>query len=414
MTDTPSAHPQPFRLMPLAFAALAGTMAMMAYVAVIGPVVRRLGLPEWVAGLSVTAGGVFWMLLARWWGGVSDRHGRKPVLLIGLGAFALTYGALALGVDLALRGLVAPLGVIALLIVTRSLVGAFYAAVPPTAAATIADHTLPQWRAASMAKLGTANALGMVVGPAAAGWLATHDLGLALYAAAMLPLLALLVVSLGVHHRVPPRVPHAAAPAGGKKPGPALGLFDPRLRQACTTAFLAMVSVAIAQVLVGFLAIDRLGLSEQAGARVAGLSLTAVGVSLVVSQQFVMRLKGVPPTRWIWLGALIAGLGFGGVLFAFSQSAILLCYGIAAFGMGLIFPTFQAMAANAVESHEQGAAAGVLSAAQGLGMVLGPLGGTLLYHVAPALPYLVVGAALLALSLFTAVRGGVRPASRAH
>lgn len=408
MTDATTA--QPFRLLPLAFAALAGTMAMMAYVAVIGPVVRRLGLPEWVAGLSVTAGGVFWMLLARWWGGVSDRHGRKPVLLIGLGAFALTYGALALGVDLALRGLLAPLVVIALLIVTRSLVGAFYAAVPPTAAATIADHTPPQLRAASMAKLGTANALGMVVGPAAAGWLATHDLGLALYAAATLPVLALLVVSLGVPHRVP----HAAAPAGGKKTGPALRLFDPRLRQACTTAFLAMVSVAIAQVLVGFLAIDRLGLSEQAGARVAGLSLTAVGVSLIVSQQFVMRLKGVPPTRWIGLGALIAGLGFGGVLFAFSQSAILLCYGIAAFGMGLIFPTFQAMAANAVEAHEQGAAAGVLSAAQGLGMVLGPLGGTLLYHVAPALPYLVVGAALLALSLFTAVRGGVRPTSSAH
>lgn len=401
MSDTtaPATTARPFSLLPLAFAALAGTMAMMAYVAVIGPVVRRLGLPEWVAGLSVTAGGVCWMLLARWWGGVSDRHGRKPVLLTGLTAFALVYGALAFGVDMALQGLLAPLAVIALLILTRSLVGAFYAAVPPAAAAAIADHTPPQQRAASMAKLGTANALGMVAGPAAAGWIATRDLGLALYAAAVLPVLALLVIAFALPHRAP-----SHALPGGKKPGPALRLLDPRLRLACVTAFLAMTSVAIAQVLVGFFAIDRLGLSEQAGARVAGLSLTAVGVSLIASQQFVMRLKGIPPTRWIWIGTLIAGLGFCSVLFAHSQTAILASYGTAAFGMGLVFPTFQAMAANAVEPHEQGAAAGVLSAAQGLGMVLGPLAGTLLYHLTPALPYLLVGGALLALSAHTALR----------
>lgn len=400
MSDTAAAPAaQPFRMLPLAFAALTGTMAMMAYVAVIGPVVRSLALPEWVAGLSVTAGGVCWMLLARWWGGVSDRRGRKPVLLTGLAVFALVYGALAFGVDMALRGHLGPVAVIALLIVTRSLVGAFYAAVPPTAAATIADHTPPQLRAASMARLGTANALGMVAGPAAAGWIATRDLGLALYAAAVLPVLALLVIGFALPHRPP-----AQALPGGKKPGPALRLLDPRLRLACVTAFLAMTSVAIAQVLVGFFAIDRLGLSEQAGARVAGLSLTAVGVSLIVSQQFVMRLKGVPPTRWIATGALIAGLGFGSVLFAYSQTAILAAYGVAAFGMGLIFPTFQAMAANAVEPHEQGAAAGVLSAAQGLGMVLGPLAGTLLYHLSPALPYLLVGGALIALSAHTATR----------
>ncbi len=391
---------------PLAIAALTGTMAMMAYVAVIGPVVRRLGLPEWVAGLSITVGGVFWMLLARWWGGVSDRHGRKPVLLAGLAAFALVYGALAIGVDLALRGHLAPLAVIALLIVTRALIGAFYAAVPPTAAATIVDHTPPQLRASRMAQLGTANALGMVAGPAAAGWLATRDLGIALYAAATLPVLALLVIGLALPHRAPS---HAVADAG-KRPGAALRLRDPRLRQACATAFLAMTSVAIAQVLVGFFAIDRLGLSEQAGARVAGLSLAAVGVSLIVSQQFVMRCKSVPPTRWIWTGALIGGLGFSSVLFAHSQAALLSSYGFAAFGMGLIFPTFQAMAANAVQPHEQGAAAGVLSAAQGLGMVLGPLAGTLLYRLAPALPYLVVGGALIALSVYTASRTQPRSA----
>lgn len=385
-----------FRFFPLAIAALTGTMAMVAYVAIIGPVVRRLALPEWVAGLSVTVGGVFWMLLARWWGSVSDRHGRKPVLLMGLAVFAAIYLALAFGVDLALRHHLGAVAAIVLLVSTRTFIGAFYAAVPPTAAAAIADNTTADERPAYMAKLGTANALGMVAGPAIAGWLAAHDLGLALYCAAALPVLALLVIWL----RFPRQPPVSATQLGQARPATSVNLLDPRLRQASLTAFTAMASVAIAQVLVGFFAIDRLGLSEEIGARVAGMALTTVGCALIVSQQFVMRMKHVDLSQWVWMGALIAGTGFTSVFLAQSQAAILMSYGTAAFGMGFIFPAFQAMAANAVQRHEQGAAAGTVSAAQGLGMVVGPLAGTLLYQLTPNLPYLLIGAALLALSLY--------------
>lgn len=389
-----------FSLRPLLFAALLGTMAMMAYVAVVGPIVRRLGLPEWVAGLSITAGGVCWMVLARWWGRVSDRHGRKPVLLVGLAVFTLTYLALAIGVDAALHQSLGLGATVMLLVVARCLIGAFYAAVPPTAAALIADHTLPGDRPAQMARLGTANAVGMVLGPAAAGALAAHDLGLALYAAAALPAVALGVVGFGLARDGA----SSAAPRQTRGPGPGVKLLDPRLRHASLTAFTAMASVAIAQVLVGFFAIDRLGLDEQAGARAAGFSLAAVGGALIVSQQFVMRMKSVPLLRWVWMGALIAGAGFASVAAARTQTTLLLCYAVAAFGMGFVFPSFQAMAANAVTPHEQGAAAGTVSAAQGLGMVIGPLAGTLLYRVAPALPYVLIGGALVLLGLFTLQR----------
>ena len=382
---------------PLVFAALAGTMAMMAFVAIVGPIVRQLGLPEWVAGLSVTAGGLLWMLLARWWGRVGDRRGRKPVLLIGFAAFALFYWVLAVGIDLALRQRMGAMAALVLLVAARALIGAFYAAVPPTAAAVIADHTQPRVRPAALAKLGSANAIGMVLGPAAAGWLAGHDLSLALYAAAALPLLALAVVWL----MLPASRPAVAQRPPGAQP---MGLFDARLRVAALTGFAAMGSVAIAQVLVGFFAIDRLGLSLPEGARIAGLALTSVGCALIVSQQCVMRFNTVPMARWITLGALIAGGGFMAVAAVQSAAMLLACYGTMAFGMGLIFPNFQAMAANAVQAHEQGAAAGTLSAAQGLGMVLGPLLGTLLYRQAPTLPYLLVGAGLWALALFTFVR----------
>ncbi len=380
----------------LMFAALAGTMAMMAFVAIIGPIVRRLGLPEWVAGLSVTAGGVLWMLLARWWGGVGDRRGRKPVLVIGFAAFAAIYLTLAYGIDLALRQEITAAAALVLLIVARGLVGAFYAAVPPTTAALVADTTQPAERPSAMAKLGSANALGLVVGPAVAGWLAGRDLALALYFAAVLPLLALAAVSFGLRGGKPTAIrPPGAAP---------MKLFDRRLRMATLTGFAAMGSVAIAQVLVGFFAIDRLNLSVVEGARVAGLALAAVGCALMVAQQLVMRFKQVQMARWIGVGALIAGAGFASVTLVATQWHLLLCYAVMSFGMGLIFPNFQALAANAVEPHEQGAAAGTLSAAQGLGMVLGPLVGTMLYRVAPALPYVLVGAGLWALAAVTLVK----------
>ncbi len=380
----------------LMLAALTGTMAMMAFVAIVGPLVRRLDLPEWVAGLSVTTGGVLWMLLARWWGGVGDKRGRKPVLVVGFAALGLVYLALAYGIDLALRRDITAAAALVLLVVARGLVGAFYAAVPPTAAALVADTTPPAARPAALAKLGSANALGLVLGPAAAGWLAGRDLALALYFAALLPLLALVVVALGL----PSGAPAAARPPGA----PPMKLLDRRLRVAALTAFAAMGSVAIAQVLVGFFAIDRLNLSVVEGARVAGLSLAAVGCSLMVAQQLVMRLKHVPMGRWIGVGALIAGLGFFGVTLVTTQWQMLLSYAVMSFGMGMIFPNFQALAANAVLPHEQGAAAGTLSAAQGLGMVLAPLIGTVLYRVAPALPYAVVGTGLWALAALAFVK----------
>lgn len=378
----------------LVLAALIGTMAMMSFVAVIGPVVRLLGLSEWHAGLSVTAAGVLWMLAARRWGQLSDRIGRKRVLLLAMGAYTGVYLALAMFIDVALQ--VTPPVVVSVLVLVgaRGLIGLFYAAVPPTAAALIADQAPAGQRTQFLARLGSANALGMVLGPAAAGWLAYTHLSLALYVAALLPLLALALLAW----RLPSTAPAAAAASARRTP---LRRLDRRLRLPQLAAFLAMVSVTIAQVTVGFFAIDRLGLAAAEGARMAGIGLTAVGVGLILAQALVMKLE-VPPRRWIVLGALIAGIGFASVAAVQQSWQLPAAYALAAFGMGFVFPSFQALAADAVQAHEQGAAAGTVAAAQGLGMVVGPMLGTLLYRGGPSLPYLLVGVLLLLLCVLAA------------
>lgn len=378
----------------LVLAALIGTMAMMSFVAVIGPVVRLLGLSEWHAGLSVTAAGVLWMLAARPWGQLSDRIGRKRVLVLAMSAYTLVYIALAVFIDVALQTIPPVLVSVLVLVGARGLVGLFYAAVPPTAAALIADQAPPGQRTKFLARLGSANALGMVLGPAAAGWLAYKNLPLALYVAALLPLLALGLLAW----RLPATPPVAAAQQRSRVP---LSRLDPRLRLPQMAAFVAMVSVTIAQVTVGFFAIDRFGLDAAAGARMAGIALTAVGVGLILAQGLVMKLD-VHPRCWIILGALIAGIGFASVAAVQQTWQLPAAYALAAFGMGFVFPSFQALAADAVQAHEQGAAAGTVAAAQGLGMVAGPMLGTLLYRGGASLPYLLVGVLLLVLCVLAA------------
>lgn len=367
---------------------------MMAFVAVIGPMARLLGLQPWHVGAAVTAAGVAWMLMARFWGARSDRLGRRRVLLTALAGFALSYIFLALFMGFALTAVPAVMISFAGMVLGRTLVGAFYAAVPPICAAVVADHLSADRRAHGMAGIGAASALGMVVGPGAAGILAGWSLGASLYVIALLPVMAL----VGVWLFLPADAAHVARKASPLK------LADPRIRRAVCTAFVAMFSVVTAQVVVGFYALDRLGLDPAGAARAAGVALALVGASLFVSQMVLRRLNW-PPLRFVRVGAVAGGVGFGAVLFADSEAALWAAYMVAAAGMGWVYPSLSALAANAVEAHEQGAAAGTMGAAQALGAVAGPIVGAGLYQLSYGAPYGLAAVMLLTAALWPAPPG---------
>ena len=96
------------------------------------------------------------------------------------------------------------------------------------------------------------------------------------------------------------------------------------------------------------------------------------------------------------MGGAISAIGFISVAFTDSAAGLYAAYFVAAAGMGWLFPSFSALAANSVEPHEQGAAAGAVAAAQGFGMVLGPFVGAVVYGVGPSAPYVLAGALLIA------------------
>lgn len=376
-------------LRPLLFANLACTMAMIAYVPLIGPIARTLGLAPWQAGATVTVAGLLWLLLARVWGNASDRLGRRAILLFGCAGVAVSYGLLSLFVDLALYWL--PISAISFvgLLIGRGAVGAFYAAIPASGQALIADNFPPHARAGTMARMGVANAVGMVFGPALAALLAQYSLSLPLYVMTALPCLAFVLLFL----YLPAQEHHL-----GQRAQP-IRLNDPRLRRPLAVAFIGTLSVAVAQITVGFFALDHFALPPATAAQAAGITLTLVGVALILTQLIIARLQW-PAQRMVQVGATVAGLGFAGVCLVTQVWHLWLCYFVAAMGMGWVFPAFSALAANAVNADEQGSAAGAVGAAQGLGVVLGPLLGSSVYALAPYWPYLLISLLLLLIAVW--------------
>lgn len=224
----------------------------------------------------------------------------------------------------------------------------------------------------------------MVIGPGFAGLVGPYSLSLPLYLTAALP-----AVALAVLWRVLPRSEHHAPPSTA-----GLRLTDKRLRRPMAVAFVAMFSVAVAQIIVGFYALDRLHLDPAGAAKAAGIALASVGVALVVAQ-IILRRLGWAPARLIRFGAVIGGFGFAAVTLATSAPLLWACYAIAAFGMGWVYPSVSALAANSVEAHEQGAAAGTVAAAQGLGVILGPIVGSFVYTLDNGAPFVLIGVMLL-------------------
>lgn len=380
-------------LAPLYASSLVCSMGMMGFVAVVGPLAAALTLSPAQMGVTAMAGGVGWVLAARAWGRMADRLGRRRVLLAGVAGFALFYLALCAVAQAGDQGALTPLAAFAGLIAARFAMGLAYSAVPAAGNALIADRFAPDARAGAMGRLGAAQASGLLLGPSFVALTAGPSPILPLFLLALLPLVALALLAW--------RLP-ADGPTGPAPVIEALPMTDARLRPLMVTALAIMTAVGIAQIVVGFVAMDRLGLTGAAATRLAGIALAAVGVALIGAQLAVARLRW-PPARLMAVGGTVAAIGFLVSALAPTAPVLVAAYALAGFGAGWVFPALSAQAANAVGADQQGRAAGAVSTAQGLGAILGPLGGGALYTVGDVWP-LALGAALFLVPVVVGLR----------
>ena len=312
-------------------------------------------------------------------GGLSDRHGRRPVLLLCLLGTSLAY--LLLGLAQTLTSL----------LVAVVLAGAVSGTLA-TAQAYIADSTTKEDRARGLGMIGAAFGLGLIAGPAVGGLLSLHSLSApALFAS----VLALTNCTFGYL-----TVPESHAPRLRKKV-PLLRL-DP-ISQLARILKMRNVRVLLVAVLLLNLAlaglVNNFPLFSQArfgwGTTSNAFFFAFVGVCAVVTQGFLIgRLQPRFGESSLLLGGL-ALVSLNLLLVSLVPSGVLLypIVGILALGMGLAIPSLTALISNRTPAEEQGRLMGGLQAILSLAMILGPATAGLAFdHLGIPAPYLIGGA----------------------
>jgi DHA1 family tetracycline resistance protein-like MFS transporter len=312
-------------------------------------------------------------------GGLSDRRGRRPVLLLCLLGTSLAY--LLLGLAQTLTSL----------LVAVVLAGAVSGTLA-TAQAYIADSTTKEDRARGLGMIGAAFGLGLIAGPAVGGLLSLHSLSApALFAS----VLALTNCAFGYL-----TVPESHAPRLRKKV-PLLRL-DP-ISQLARILEMRNVRVLLVAVLLLNLAlaglVNNFPLFSQArfgwGTTSNAFFFAFVGVCAVVTQGFLIgRLQPRFGESSLLLGGL-ALVSLNLLLVSLVPSGVLLypIVGILALGMGLAIPSLTALISNRTPAEAQGRLMGGLQAILSLAMILGPATAGLAFdHLGIPAPYLIGGA----------------------
>jgi multidrug resistance protein len=325
------------------------------------------------------------LLFSPLWGRVSDRVGRRPVLLLSLAGTAV--GSLITGLA----------GAVWVLFLGRVVDGVSGASVS-VAQAAVADVAPPEQRARLLGLLGAAFGIGFVAGPAIGALAARGGPRVPFVVAAALAGGNALVAL----RRLPETHP---VPEGGRPP-----LVQRVDWRAGGLAALVGVTFTALAAFSAFEATFALFGERRLGFRIAstGATFTAVGLLLVLVQ---VRLLGPTVRRLGEGGTVRAGLllnAAGLVLLMRVHSVPLLVPALAALvvGQGLAGPTLSSMVAGRVGAERRGGVLGVQQAAGGLARVVGPLaGGALFQRVGAAAPY-GVGAALMVLAVAARIGAG--------
>ncbi|TCO75107.1 MFS transporter [Chromatocurvus halotolerans] len=346
--------------------------------AILAPLGREVALSELQITSIISLSALAFGLASPFWGRVSDRVGRKPIIIVGLIGYTIGTLIFTSVFYAGLAGMIGGLSLYVVALVARCAQSLVMSAAGPASTAYAADHTSPAGRTRAMAKLGTANSLGMILGPAVSGALAAFGLLAPLYFAGALSACAALLV-----WRMLPITPPRDR---RKREGPArLRFSDPRLRAYVLTAIALFTGFSAIQQTLGFLVQDTLELDGIATAQMTGAALMVSAIFTFTVQVTAMQWLKLQPGTFIRLGLL--AMLVGAAILGGGSAFLLLAAGMAFLGagLGLTMPAIIAGASLAVSADEQGGAAGLIAACPAIGFVAGPLCGGLLYQVEPAL-----------------------------
>lgn len=308
------------------------------------------------------------------WGRVSDRYGRRPILLITLLGTVLSYLLWVFAKDFST------------FIVSRVCAGVTAGSLAVGTAA-IADMTSKENRTKGMALVGVAFSLGFIIGPALGGLLTKIDLSTVLppilnfsltpfSCAAFFATLLALINFLWVLFKFEETFPKEKRPLSASLKR-SKGFFKVLRSQTRPifrlnfSYFIFILSISGLEFTLAFLTIDRFAYT----AVQIGYLFLYIGVILVLVQGFlVRRLSHKVDERYMALGGAFSGIvAYNVVAFAFEEVAFYIGSGFLAVALGLVAPSLSSLVSLFTEEDQQGESLGFFRSAGALARSCGPL-----------------------------------------
>jgi DHA1 family tetracycline resistance protein-like MFS transporter len=291
-------------------------------------------------------------------GALSDRFGRRPVILL---------SNLGLGVDFLFMALV---NTLPLLLIGRCISG-MTAASFTTANAYIADVTPPEKRASAFGMLGAAFGIGFVIGPALGGFLGSIDLRLPFWASAALALANFCYGFFILPESLPPEQRSAKFDWSHANPLGSLVLLK-RYRQVFGLAAVVLL-VNLAHYVLQSVFVLYADYRYNWGPQAVGYTLALVGVCNAFTQAWLVG-KLVPQIgerRVLLMGLVFGAAGFATMALASEPSVFLVGVPLLAL-WGMAGPATQALMTRQVDPREQGRLQGAVSSLASLAGIFGP------------------------------------------
>ncbi|GAA0488475.1 tetracycline resistance MFS efflux pump [Salinibacillus aidingensis] len=330
---------------------------------------EELGASPTELGLLMAVYSLMQLLFAPMWGRISDRIGRKPVIMVGILGLSLSFFFMALSSQLWM------------LFAARIIGGFLSSANMPTVMAYVADITSEDDRGKGMGIIGASVGLGFIFGPAIGGIFSESSLTIPFYLAGASSLLTfffvLFVLKESIHH--------SEESAGARKRLSLLKVLTGPLSILFILQLIMTLSLAGLEATFAYFAAETAGL----GTVDLGYIFMIMGLAGAIVQG---GLVGKMTKRFgegvvIQIGAAVSAIGFFLILFVKDFFTATLFLTIFALGNGVIRPSVSSLLTKQSEMGH-GNTTGVLSSMDSLGRMIGPPLGGLLYSVSIGLPYI--------------------------
>jgi DHA1 family multidrug resistance protein-like MFS transporter len=349
----------------------------------------QLGAGGAELGLLVASYAVMRLIFGPIWGSLSDRVGRKPILLVGVFGYSITMVGFGLATQLWMMFL------------ARILSGVLSSATAPTAMAYIGDSTTEEDRGGGMGMMGAAAGLGAIFGPALGGLLAEHSLSTPFFVAAGLSLLALILIFLFLPESLQEVERHSSEsdqlildPRAWRD-----ALFSP-IGPLLVLAFIVTGGVMIFYSILGLYALERFGY----GANEVGIIFMILGLVMAIGQGLLVGplSKRFGDQKVIKFGFLLSATSLLVVMLADRLALLLLSIGFFSLFTAVLIPAITSLTSKrTVLSH--GVTMGLSNSFVSLGRIFGPLLGGLVFDLYWGLPFW-LGALIMLIGFFGSLR----------